>query len=80
MAGRADSKLSRRRVPSIERQHIPYVGRKESVMSGEAFTCMGLCESRVEGETFEFKTVENRFSCTELQKYACAISNDFMLR
>ena len=32
MAGRADSKLSRRRVPSVERQHIPHVGRKGSVM------------------------------------------------
>ena len=29
-----------------------------------------------EGENFEFKTAENRFSYTELQKYACAISND----
>ena len=29
-----------------------------------------------EGENFEFKTAENRFSYTELQKYACAISNE----
>ena len=29
-----------------------------------------------EGEHFEFKTAENRFSYTELQKYACAFSND----
>ena len=29
-----------------------------------------------EGENFEFKTAESRFSYTELQKYACAISND----
>lgn len=28
-----------------------------------------------EGENFEFKTAENRFSYTELQKYASAISN-----
>ena len=29
-----------------------------------------------EGENFEFKTAENRFSYTELQKYASAISNE----
>ena len=29
-----------------------------------------------EGEHFEFKTAENRFSYTELQKYASAISNE----
>lgn len=29
-----------------------------------------------EGENFEFKTAENRFSYIELQKYVCAISND----
>ena len=29
-----------------------------------------------EGENFEFKMAENRFSYTELQKYACAISNE----
>ena len=29
-----------------------------------------------EGENFEFKAAENRFSYTELQKYACAISNE----
>ncbi len=29
-----------------------------------------------EDENFEFKTAENRFSDTELQKYASAISND----
>ena len=29
-----------------------------------------------EGENFKFKTAENRFSYTELQKYACAISNE----
>ena len=29
-----------------------------------------------EGDNFDFKTAENRFSYTELQKYACAISND----
>ena len=32
--------------------------------------------SAKEGENFEFKTAENRFSYTELQKYACAISNE----
>ena len=33
MAGRADSKLLRRRVSSVNQQHNPQVGRKESVMS-----------------------------------------------
>ena len=29
-----------------------------------------------EGEHFEFKTAERRFSYTELQKYASALSNE----
>jgi hypothetical protein len=32
MAGRADSKLHRRRVPPVMCVHIPHGGRKESVM------------------------------------------------
>ena len=33
-----------------------------------------------EGDSFEFKTAENRFSYTELQKDVRAISNNLTLR
>ncbi len=49
MAGRADSKLQRRRVPSVKRKRILQCRRKESAMSYD------ITIKRKDGKTVEFR-------------------------